>query len=307
MRLVPWAYRRIVIMLAILAAAVLPAATAATTATAATAGTAATGAGPVHGDAVAAAAAVPAALVTNARPGTRSKRGLAAPVLTAVMQSANATRQAAARSLLQLMARKTSPHGKCPNAACRAGLPRARDLAATQQPQARGYFCGPAMVSEMLAQLGVKIGQFAVARELDTTANGTNWSDSSGYPVPRVLNENQMRSRYVAVALPWTPTARQIATYETDLVVDINHKGGVPLAGNAYEVAGGPHLVGNPVDQTIMHWIDIRGYQNYGAITDYEDSVHGATSIGWSLTVPAYSAIASSTMADILGARGYDW
>ena len=56
-----------------------------------------------------------------------------------------------------------------------------------------------------------------------------------------------------------------------------------------------------------MHWIDIRGYQKYGAVTDYEDSVHDATSIGWGLNVPAYSALPTSTMVDILGARVYDW
>ena len=109
------------------------------------------------------------------------------------------------------------------------------------------------------------------------------------------------------MARPWTPTAAQISTYETDLVADVNYNGGVPLAGNAYEVAGGPHLIGNPINQTIMHWFDIRGYQKYGAITDYEDSVHGATSIGWAATVPAYSSMPSGVIADIIGARGYDW
>lgn len=145
------------------------------------------------------------------------------------------------------------------------------------------------------------------ARQLGTTAAGTDWSDSSGYPVPRVLNKDQARNQYVAVGLPWTPTSSQIKTYEIDLVTDINENGGAPLAGSAYEVPGGPHLAGHPVTQTIMHWIDIRGYRNYGAVTDYEDSVHGATSIGWSLSVPAYSSLASATMVDILGARGYDW
>jgi len=90
-------------------------------------------------------------------------------------------------------------------------------------------------------------------------------------------------------------------------VTDINHKGGAPLAGDAYEVAGGPHLVGHPVNQTIFHWFDIRGYQNSGATTDYEDSVHGASSIGWAATVPAYSSLPSSTIVNIVGARGYDW
>jgi hypothetical protein len=159
----------------------------------------------------------------------------------------------------------------------------------------------------MLAQLDVKIGQVTAARELGTNPGGTDWSNASGYPVPRVLDENQSRNSYVAVALPWTPTGRQISTYETDLIADINDNGGVPLAGNAYEVPGGPHLVGNPVNQMIMHWFDIRGYQNYGAITDYEDSVHDATSIGWGVGVPAYSSMPSAVIVDILGARGYDW
>jgi len=136
--------------------------------------------------------------------------------------------------------------------------------------QRTNYFCGPAVVSEMLAQMGVIVHQRKAARELGTTQNGTDWSDSSGYPVPAVLNENQSINDYVAVALPWVPSRSQLRTYETDLVTDINHGRGAPLAGNAYEVPGGPHLVGHPVSQTIFHWFDIRGYQNSGATTDYE-------------------------------------
>jgi hypothetical protein len=257
--------------------------------------------------AIALAAARPAPLVTDLQPKVRTKRGMAAPDMSATMQGANTRRQASALALLQLMAGRMGPDQKCTTLACRAGLPAARDLGATQQAQVRNYYCGPATVSEMLAQVGVKLGQYATARELDTNVNGTDWSDGSGYPVPRVLNRNQARNDYVAVALPWSPSARQISTYEVDLVADVNSNGGVPLAGNGYEVAGGPHLVGNPVNQTIMHWIDIRGYQKYGTITDYEDSVHGASSIGWGLSVPAYSSMSSVALVDILGARGYDW
>jgi hypothetical protein len=42
----------------------------------------------------------------------------------------------------------------------------------------------------------------------------------------------------------------------------------VPLAGNGYEVPGGPHLIGHPPGQTIMHWFGIRGYSRSGAVTD---------------------------------------
>jgi hypothetical protein len=262
---------------------------------------------PRSGPGIAAGAVRAGPLVTDVRSGRAAKAGLGAPAMTTSMQAANARKQASVLALLQLKASKLRPPSKCTSLACRAGLPAARELAGTQQPQVLGYFCGPATVAEMLAQVGVRMSQNKAARQLGTNLSGTNWSDASGYPVPRVLNQNQKRNAYVAVALPWTPTAKQIYTYEIDLVADINDNGGAPLAGNAYEAAGGPHLVGNPVNQTIMHWFDIRGYHNYGAITDYEDSVHGATSIGWGLSVPAYSSMPSATIADIVGARGYDW
>jgi hypothetical protein len=251
------------------------------------------------------AAVQPAPLVTDSGPARSSKRGLLAPAMSAAMTAANASKQRQDRAFLQLTIRAAIQTGKCARSSCMAGRPMSRNLAATQQPQIRDYFCGPATISEMLAQMDHKVSQLKAARELGTTTAGTDWSDGTGYPMPNVLNRNQGRNDYVAVALPWSPTSAQIKTYEVDLVTDINHNGGVPLAGNAYEVAGGPHLVGNPEDQTIYHWIDIRGYQDLGAVTDYEDSVHDASSIGWD--VPAYSSLASTTMADILGARGYDW
>ena len=259
------------------------------------------------GHRISGAARHPAPLVRDAGAGRRGKVGLAAPKMSAGMLRADAERQARARKFLRLLGQNASADAKCTSRACRTGLPAGRNLKATQQAQIRNYYCGPATVSEMLAQLGRQVTQQAAARELKTTPAGTNWSDDSGYPVPEVLNRNQRKNQYVAVALPWTPTAGQIRTFETDLVADVNHNGGVPLAGNAYEVAGGPHLVGNPVNQTIFHWFDIRGYSNYGAVTDYEDSVHGASSIGWAAGVPAYSSMSSAAIVDILGARGYDW
>jgi hypothetical protein len=239
---------------------------------------------------IAAAAAARAPLVTDDAAGVAGKRGLAAPPVSQAMARANAIRQVRALSYLR-----------------HARPPAARVLAGTQQAQIRDYFCGPATVSEMLAQMHVTLSQRAAARRLGTTSSGTDWSNSAGYPVPRVLNANQELRGYVAVALPWTPTAAQIKTFEIDLLTDINHGHGVPIAGNAYEVPGGPHLVGHPPGQLIMHWIDIRGYAQSGAITSYEDSVHGAPSIGWSAVVPAYSALTTVTMVDILGARGYVW
>jgi hypothetical protein len=236
------------------------------------------------------AAIRPAPLVTDAVRAGLAKHGQDAPPMSPAMVRANALRQAAASSYLAT-----------------AHPPAARYLGTTQRAQIRNYYCGPATVSEMLAQLGVVLSQPAAAKALGTNVSGTDWSNKHGYPVPRVLDAHEDRNDYVAVALPWTPTAKQVSTYIGDLVTDLNHGAGVPLAGNAYEVPGGPHLVGHPAGQEIMHWFDIRGYGQAGAITAYEDSVHGAPSIAWNSTVPAYSTLPSATVVDILGARGYIW
>jgi hypothetical protein len=237
------------------------------------------------------AAGQPAPPVTDAtRPGN-SKRGQAAPPMSAVMLLANQVKQARATDFL----RHASP-------------PAAKYLAANQQAQVRNYYCGPATVSEMLGQVGVALTQKAAAKALGTnTSGGTDWSDRHGYPVANVLNANQRKTKYVAVGLPWSPTQAQITTYEKDLVTDLNRGAGVPLAGNAYEVPGGPHLIGHPAGSQIMHWFDIRGYAKSGTVTAYEDSVHGAPSIAWNAAVPAYSTLPSATVVYILGARGYVW
>ncbi len=232
------------------------------------------------------AATTVAPLVTDTA-GSGSKRG-PAPAMSQAMLRANQIMQAAAARYIAA----TQPAA-------------ARDLAGTQRNQHRDYYCGPATVTEMLAQMKVTLHQEAAARALGTNPSGTDWSNSHGYPVPRVLNAHQDRHSYVAVALPWSPTRTQMAAFRTDLISDIGR--GAPLAGNAYEVPGGPHLVGHPQGQTIMHWFDIRGYSGAGAFTDYEDSVHGASSIGWSAGVPAYSTLPTATVAVILGARGYIW
>jgi hypothetical protein len=265
------------------------------------------GPGGSSGGVIRSAAAQPAALVTDTGKGARTKVGLPAPMMSGAMLAANAAKQVLAASFVKVMQADAAALSKCANGACPSDLPAARNLKPTQKAQINGYYCGPATVSEMLAQMGKALGQRKAARELGTNSDGTGWSDATGYPVPEVLNANEGLNSYVAVGLPWSPTRHQIKTYEIDLVTDINHNGGVPLAGDAYELAGGPHLVGHPVNQSIFHWFDIRGYQNSGATTDYEDSVHDASSIGWAATVPAYSSLPSATIVNIIGARGYDW
>ena len=188
--------------------------------------------------------------------------------------------------------------------------PPSASIAANQTPQATGYYCGPAAVHEALDALGVSLSQSAAATALHTTSAGTAWSGGgtspSGYPVPDVLNRYQSRVYYLPQPVS-SPTSKAIGTYENDLEMDIAALR-APLVGDAWETQYSTyHLVGHPTNRTIYHWFEIRGYQNSGASTMYEDSVHGATSIGWSPNVPAYSTLSSTAIVSIVSGRGYVW
>lgn len=202
-----------------------------------------------------------------------------------------------------------------PSSTCGSGCdgggsyPTSASLAANQTPQATSYYCGPASVHEALGALGVSLSQSAAATALHTTNAGTAWSGGgtspSGYPVPDVMNRYQSRNYYVPQPVS-SATSGAISTYENDLETDVSAIR-APLVGNAWETPSGYHLVGHPGGQQIFHWFEIRGYYGSGATTLYEDSVHGATSISWSGSVPAYSSLRSFQIVSIVGGRGYVW
>lgn len=202
------------------------------------------------------------------------------------------------------------PLGPCGGCGSGGGsYPTSASIVANQTPQITSYYCGPAAVHEALDALGVSLSQSAAAAALHTTTDGTAWSGGgtspSGYPVPDVMNRYQSRVYYVPQAVS-SATSSTIGTYERDLEMDIAGLR-APLIGDAWETPTGKHLNGHPSDRTIFHWFEIRGYYGSGGTTLYEDSVHGATSISWSGSVPAYSSLASSDIVSITGGRGYVW
>lgn len=203
-----------------------------------------------------------------------------------------------------------TPQSTC-GASCGGGgsYPSSASLVANQSPQITSYYCGPAAVHEALGAVGVSISQSAAASALHTTTAGTAWSGGgtspSGYPVPDVLNSHQSSNYYVPQPVA-SATSSAISTYEGDLEMDISAIR-APLIGDAWEVPSGYHLNGHPADRTIFHWFEIRGYYGSGGTTLYEDSVHGATSISWSGSVPAYSSLPSYQIVSIVGGRGYVW
>jgi hypothetical protein len=217
----------------------------------------------------------------------------AAP-MPAWMIELQARKAAAARKHMQDR-QNSKPGSATPNA-------YSNGLAQNQQAQWNSYYCGPAAVTEVLGMRGVYTDQGTMAGQLGTTTDGTAWYDGYRYPVADVLNNNFGGNYYAAVAVAYNPTSSDYSNYNSYLVYDIDHGWGI--AGDAWEEAGGAHLVGHPVNQTIFHWFAIRGYSDYGNTTSYEDSVAGSV-IGW--PVPPYSDLASSTIVAILGGRGYVW
>lgn len=188
--------------------------------------------------------------------------------------------------------------------------PSSAHLIANQTPQSTSYYCGPAAVHEALDALGVSLSQAAAAAALHTSTNGTGWSQAgtspSGYPIPDVLNAHQSRNFYVPQPVS-APTSSAINAYKDELETDISGWG-APLIGDAWETASSDyHLVGHPRDRTIFHWFEIRGYENSGGSTMYEDSVHNASSVSWHAGVPAYSTLPSSWIVSIVSGRGYVW
>jgi hypothetical protein len=201
------------------------------------------------------------------------------------------------------------PSSECNGCGDGGSYPSSASLVANQTPQQTSYWCGPAAVHEALDALGVSLSQSAAAAALHTTTEGTAWSGGgtspSGYPVADVLNRYQSRVYYVPQAVA-SATSSAINTYERDLESDI-YALSAPVIGDAWETPTGYHLVGHPTNRQIFHWFEIRGYQSSGASTMYEDSVHGASSIGWSQNVPAYSTLPSNQIVSIVSGRGYVW
>jgi hypothetical protein len=230
--------------------------------------------------------------------------------LTAQQLNAIAAKRAAEpQTNTPLLALMDIPGSVCGSCGGSGSYPSSASIVANQTPQATSYWCGPAAVHEALDALGVSLSQSSAAAALHTTTDGTAWSGGgtspSGYPVPDVMNRYQSRIYYVPQPVS-SATSSAIGTYQRDLEMDIAGLR-APLIGDAWEVPGGYHLNGHPGNAQIFHWFEIRGYYGSGGHTLYEDSVHGATSISWSGSVPAYSDLPSYQIVSIVGQRGYVW
>lgn len=193
-----------------------------------------------------------------------------------------------------------------------------------QESQINMYYCGPAAVEEALIALHATVGphgerltaapypaygQHVLAgwSYLQTDHYiGTNWG--SGV-VPRTLNAWYHHHYYIAVNGSNLGGYFSLATFERDMILDINS--GHPLLGGVRmdPTPTRPHLVGFPTNQTHYHWITISGYSQYGAEVIYADSVHGDTRFWWwADRVPAFSAVSAKSIMDpLLNTFGFIW
>jgi hypothetical protein len=172
-----------------------------------------------------------------------------------------------------------------------------------QIPQDTTYFCGPATASELIkARTFNLVSQYTLQGPLHCNTSGTPWYDgagATGYPMADTLNSYMNTGFYI----PYGTTVTA-SSFQSKVIYDIDSNYGT--AGDAWEVPGGPHLIGHPVGSTIYHWFAIFGYGDYGNSIYYKDSVAGST-VSWSGSVPASSAMDYVTLARIVNGRGIIW
>ncbi|MFC7218442.1 C39 family peptidase [Streptomyces polyrhachis] len=174
--------------------------------------------------------------------------------------------------------------------------PSSSYLTANHVAQAYSNYCGPATARMTILHQGRSISQATLASRFGISpgSGGTSWG--------AMLSALQYYAHpaYAGEFLAYSPSSGDKSTYKSRLVVDIAGTYD-SIAGNVWEVPGGPHLPGHP-NTEIFHWVNIRGYKESGNYSQVQDP---ATSV-WS-GVPAQSPVWSDTLVVMMGGRGYQW
>ncbi|MEU6977939.1 hypothetical protein [Streptomyces sp. NPDC046371] len=188
---------------------------------------------------------------------------------------------------------------------------------ALHQSQQTSYWCGPAtlVITQSAHDEVAGRSQRDAATLLRATTSGTAWygidinvPNPTGYPMADALNYRLPGAGYVPNALPYSPTAADKAAFRQHITHNTDND--YAIAGNAWEVPGGPHLVGHP-NIEIFHWVTVDGYNTDTAAGEvaYLDPVGGVSTsvISWAGPVPKSAHISSDTLTTIMGGRGYVW
>jgi hypothetical protein len=163
---------------------------------------------------------------------------------------------------------------ECINGVC--GLPSKVTLNIDYQVQQTGYWCGPTATHMALsARLNPAPDQAALANELGTTVNGTDWIGQ----VTQVMNNHLGQGRYATVEMPNDPpTQAQKDKLWSDIVFSIDH--GYGMVANIVAPANN-HPPGYP-NYTIYHYIALVGYDKSNMTVYIADSADfGGNQMYW--------------------------
>lgn len=204
---------------------------------------------------------------------------------------------------------------------------------ALQWPEVTDYYCGPSTAWSVLKGLHADTSFFGEALSPGSTGEHIlaalcpschtdhrgkylqtdYWQETpfvgepGNYPMKNGLNRwvyGVSSAWYVPYGLNYNPTfSGYLSRFTSD--IDLHH----PVPADLVEYHNATHLDQHPnLNQTIFHWVAIRGYSNWGNNTHYVDPVYGATTIPWNSYVHAPNhRITSSSMWDMVRYRGIMW
>ncbi|MGW1365141.1 C39 family peptidase [Streptomyces chartreusis] len=174
-------------------------------------------------------------------------------------------------------------------------LPSSAYLTENHVAQLYSNYCGPATARMVLKHQGLDVSQATLASRFGISPGngGTSWD-------AMLSTLRHYTGFYAGEFLPYSPSAADKSLYKNRLMADIATTRD-SIAGNVWEVAGGPHLPGHP-NREIFHWVNIRGYSGSGSYSQVQDP---ATTV-WS-GVPSQSAVSSDSLVTMMGGRGYQW
>lgn len=184
--------------------------------------------------------------------------------------------------------------------------PAAMYMALNHYPQKKSYWCGPATGKMILKWLNAGTSAYdgkiqvqaniANDNHLKTETNGvTSWASGRfRIGLNRWLSGSD-KGWYIDTAKSSTTTFRNAVVYG----VDTSH----PFGADTVEFAGGYHYNNHPANQTIGHWIVVRGYGSYGDTTYFADP---ATSV-WGAVAPMFTANTNNFVNRHLQNNGITW
>lgn len=182
----------------------------------------------------------------------------------------------------------------------------AYDVAATQYPQERTNWCGPAAAKSIVvvwSQVdpifhpdtkshldGQSLSQSALSGSSYTgagTSGGTNWSPGG---MQKALN-NWLFGQPTGQYANYTPTSATTLQQHVTADIDVDWM----VAADTREHLNGPHFNNHP-NKDISHWTSIRGYDSSGSMHHYQDPAANTTVLGssWSNVKPYFSMSAAN-------------